>query len=286
MKKVLGIIGSPRKLGNSEVLIKEISRNVPEPHELSLIRLNDFNILPCKGCYMCLVTGNPCHLDDDLPVIKEAVLSADAFIVAAPAYLLGANASLKRVLDRIMGFNENKEFKQWGKPSIGIAIAGMKGKEGYTKLNIESFLKILLTDIKRSDILYGALPGEIFMNEENKKTAAELGSALFKPAPEITGPRCLLCGGDTFRFLGDNRLQCMLCSNSGTFSMEKGEPVLSIQKSGHDIFLSEGDSTQHANWLTGMKGSFKDHKKKLKVITQSYAEEGLWVLPPSKKTGE
>ena len=281
MKKVLGIIGSPRKLGNCEVLIKEISRNIPEPHKLTLIRLNDFNILPCKGCYRCLATDKPCYFDDDLPVIKDAILDTDAFIVAAPAYLLGANASLKRVLDRILGFHENQEYRQWGKPSIGVAIAGMKGKEGYTKLNIESFLKILLTDIKKSDILYGALPGEIFMNEENKKAAAEYGAALFKPAPEITGPRCRLCGGDTFRFLGDNRLQCMLCSNSGTFSMEKGEPVLSIQKSGHDIFLSEGDATQHANFLTGMKGTFKDLKKKLKVVTKSYAEEGTWITPKS-----
>jgi len=38
MKKILGIIGSPRRLGNSEIVIKEISANLTEPHELKLIR--------------------------------------------------------------------------------------------------------------------------------------------------------------------------------------------------------------------------------------------------------
>jgi multimeric flavodoxin WrbA len=43
MKKILGIIGSPRKMGCSEIMIKEISRNISEPHELVLLRLTDFN---------------------------------------------------------------------------------------------------------------------------------------------------------------------------------------------------------------------------------------------------
>ncbi|HIJ57191.1 MAG TPA: flavodoxin family protein, partial [Deltaproteobacteria bacterium] len=40
MKKILGIIGSPRRLGNSEIMVKEIGRHIPIPHELKLIRLS------------------------------------------------------------------------------------------------------------------------------------------------------------------------------------------------------------------------------------------------------
>ena len=54
MKNVLGIIASPRRMGNSEILVKEISSNIPEPHRLNLLRLSDFNIKPCRACYLCL----------------------------------------------------------------------------------------------------------------------------------------------------------------------------------------------------------------------------------------
>jgi len=43
MKKVLGIIASPRRLGNCEIMVKEISGHIPEPHELNLLRLSDFD---------------------------------------------------------------------------------------------------------------------------------------------------------------------------------------------------------------------------------------------------
>ena len=54
MKTVLGIVASPRRLGNCEIMAKEISRQIPQPHELKLLRLSDFHIKPCRGCYLCL----------------------------------------------------------------------------------------------------------------------------------------------------------------------------------------------------------------------------------------
>lgn len=69
MKKILGIIGSPRKLGNCEIMVKEISRQISIPHELNLLRLQDFNILPCRGCYTCLLKNGQCVLDDHLNLL-------------------------------------------------------------------------------------------------------------------------------------------------------------------------------------------------------------------------
>ena len=91
MIKILGIIGSPRKLGNSEIMIKEISRNISEPHELVLLRLTDFNIGSCRGCYNCLFKEERCVLDDDLYTVVDAMCAADAIILAAPTYFLGVN---------------------------------------------------------------------------------------------------------------------------------------------------------------------------------------------------
>lgn len=109
MKKILGIIGSPRKLGNSEIMIKEISRHITLPHQLNLVRLSDFNILPCRGCYQCLFKEERCILDDELPTVLNAIIEADALIVATPTYFLSANSSLKRLMDRGLAFYAHGE---------------------------------------------------------------------------------------------------------------------------------------------------------------------------------
>ena len=77
MKKILGIIGSPRKLGNCEIFVKEISENISIPHELQLLCLPKFNILPCRGCYQCLYKDEQCVLDDDLNVVLKSILDSD-----------------------------------------------------------------------------------------------------------------------------------------------------------------------------------------------------------------
>lgn len=149
MKKILGIIGSPRKLGNCEIMVKEIGRQITAPHEMHLLRLTEFNLLPCRGCYACLFKEEKCVQQDDFQRILESILEADALIVAAPTYFLGANASLKRLLDRGLAFYAHID-KLWGKPAVGVAIAGIPGKEGYTLLGIQNFLKMTLTEIKQT----------------------------------------------------------------------------------------------------------------------------------------
>ena len=80
MKQILGIIGSLRKLGNSEIMVKEISRSISETHELSLLRLTDFKIDSCRGCYNCLFKEERCVINDDIYTIADAMGAADAVI--------------------------------------------------------------------------------------------------------------------------------------------------------------------------------------------------------------
>jgi len=279
MKKILAIIGSPRKLGNCEIMTKEISNQLTIPHELNLLRLQDFKILPCRGCYQCLFTKEHCVLDDDLNTVIQAMLDADAYIVSAPTYFLGINASLKTFLDRGISFYNHIE-NLWSKPAVGVAIAGIEGKEGYSRLVIQSFLKMIFADDKNTKVVYGALPGEIFLNQENKQAAGELASALFESRVQTKGPFCCpQCGGDTFRFLDNNRVRCMLCSNSGIITMSSGSPTFEITKSHHDFFSSKEDALKHKEWLLGMKSRFIDHKKALKEITLPYLKQGRWIKP-------
>jgi len=181
-------------------------------------------------------------------------------------------------MDRGLTFYAHGETL-WGKPAVGIGVAGIDGKEGYTLLGIESFLLSILAENKKSVIIYGALPGEIFLNAKNKQMAAALAAALFEPPSEKDGPSCPLCGGQTFRFLGDSRIRCMLCSNAGTIRIETDRPEFTIHKSGHDFFLSKEDAQKHKEWLLSMKGRFIEQKSKLKEISFPDLNEGNWIKP-------
>ena len=102
-KRLLGIVGSMRKLGNCELFIKETARLIPEPHALSLIRLPELDIKPCTGCYQCIATG-ACPQKDDVSFVIRSIAEADGLIIAAPVYFLGAQGSIKKLL-HLLGFS-------------------------------------------------------------------------------------------------------------------------------------------------------------------------------------
>jgi NAD(P)H-dependent FMN reductase len=281
MKKILGIVGSARRRGNCEIMVKEIFRHLSKPCELNLLRLTEFRIDPCIGCYHCLFEDGRCVIKDDHAVVLEAIAEADALILAAPAYFLGAHSALKRFLDRGLSFYGAVD-RLWDKPAVGVAVAGIPGMEGSTLLGIESFLKLVLSDIRQTRVVYGALPGEVFLHDGNRDIARSLARSLFGATVHKTGPCCPLCGGDTFRFTGPDTLRCMLCSNPGTLRMHSGSAVVEMEMADHQLFLTRQDVLEHKTWLIGMKDRFMRMRSALKPITIDYLKDGSWIRPGEK----
>lgn len=278
MKKVLGIVVSNRKRGNCEIMAKEISRRVADPHELQLLRLTDFNIKYCKGCYRCLFDEKRCVQKDDLELILEAITEADALILVVPTYVMGAHSCLKTFLDRALCFY-GKADKLWGKPAVGIGVAGIDGKEGSTLLDIERFHSILMTNNQYTKIVYGAFPGEVVSRHDNIGIASDAAAALFGTQSTLRGElSCVVCGGQTFRFLDENNVRCMLCSESGKLAMQNGQFVLTIDTSGHQL-TGETAWRKHLDWLKEMRQRFEEYKECLKEIGSSYEGEGKWIKP-------
>ncbi len=281
MKKILGIIGSPRKLGNSEILIKEISNTISTPHTLSLLRVSDFNLTSCIGCYKCLRTKE-CSLKDDFNLILKSVLKADAYILAVPTYSLSANISVRKLTDRALAFGANHDLL-WKKPAVGVGVAGIEGKEGYTLLNIENFMQVVYAENMKSMILYSALPGEVLLNGKNNEAIQKLSESLFGEPEKLHDPVCNLCGGKTFRFIDERNVMCMLCSNKGVISFESGKTKFLIEASGPEFFLTKEATDSHGKWLLGMKRKFMDYKRELKKITTPYLDVGDWIKPQNYK---
>ncbi len=279
-KTLLGIVASPRKFGNSELFIKELYLQLSGSWELKLIRLPEMDIRPCKACYQCLFDQEKCPQNDDFSLVLETLALSDAYVVAAPTYLLGANSSLKRFLDRGLSFYAHLD-RLWGKPAVGVAIAGIAGLEGYTKLNVESFIKLTMGDLRGSAVVYGALPGEIFLQTGGTETAKRLAQALSEGREKVNPsvPACPICRGDTFRFLPDGQVRCMLCSNSGSYVWQEGRLHMETKPGAHSLFLSYDEARQHADWLRGMKEQFLARRQELKAVTLKYTKMGSWVSP-------
>lgn len=286
MKKVLGIVGSRRVSGNCELMVKAISRQVPEPHKLMLLRLPEFDLRYCTGCYRCLVTNQGCVLKDDLATVLAAIADADGLILGVPTYFLGGHSCLKVFLQRALSFYRLAD-SLWGKPAVGIGVAGIEGKEGSTLLDIEGFLSTLMAENKKSRIVYGALPGEVLLKEKNRQIAAELGQNLFGKVKTNGEFSCRLCGGETFRFEGRNHVRCMLCSNTGTWSVKNERLSLGIEAEEHDFLADRKQALKHRDWLRGMVGRFQESKERLKSVAAEFEDETSCILPERKrKPGE
>lgn len=281
MKTVLGLICSRRKSGNSETIVKEISRNIPEPHHLKLLRLPDFTLNHCLGCYKCL-TNPTCVFDDDLLPVLQAIKEADGLIVASPVYVLGAHSSLRVLMDRTLAFYSHGA-SLYGKPAIAVALAGLPEKEGKAMLDLENFLLTLGADLKQREVIKATLPGEVVLDQDNMQLAKTMGQALFGDKNiDDSVPHCPLCGGETFRFLGQNRVACQLCSHRGTIEIVDGIPRFDVEISEHNIFLGGGALEEHYEWLLSMKQRFIENKEQLREVKKEYINDGSWVTPPPR----
>lgn len=285
MKTLLGLLASPRKMGNSELVVKEIFRRAPQGWKLKLLRIPEFSIKPCLGCYRCLFREGRCVLKDEFSIVLEAMLQADAYVVASPTYLLGANGSLKGLLDRGLTFSGHLD-QLWGKPAVGVVLAGVNGLEGYAKLMVDSFIKFSLADHRGSEVVYAALPGEALLSQQGADAAELLAKALFERGPEKKHeneshvPRCGLCGGDTFRFLSNGNVRCMLCSNEGTYAWKNDGLQIDTVRGDHVLFLSYEDAANHYAFLKGMKDRFVAMRQELKEAAKDYHDIGEWIRPP------
>ncbi len=276
-RTVLALIASPRKLGNCEILAKEISRHLPQAHTLKLLRLSRKNILPCKACYACLAKGECPQKDDFLSVARE-MDAADGLIIASPTYFMGPNGILKIFLDRCLQMHGNS-LNLRDKPVINIVTAGVDGEAGYAEAALNNFTLILGMKLQATGVFYGALPGEsLWQKPEQQERVKDLGKMLFAPKPPVTDSwRCPLCGSDTVQLLGGNRVQCQVCRNFGTLTAGDNGLELETSLKPENIFFTAEQAANHYQWLQGMKGRFLQVHRQLAEFQQQYADEGEWV---------
>ncbi|MBN1438219.1 MAG: flavodoxin family protein [Anaerolineales bacterium] len=105
MRKILGVVGSPRKRGNTHLLVERILEGARAAGaETEEVLLGELNIRECIGCHACW-NGKPCSRMDDMNELYSKIATADAFVFGTPVYWYGPTALMKCFIDRFVYFN-------------------------------------------------------------------------------------------------------------------------------------------------------------------------------------
>jgi putative NADPH-quinone reductase len=105
MKRVLAFYGSPRKTGNTSVLLNYFIEGVLTHTSLiETIDVGEINIDYCRGCLRCNVLGRCSLQHDDWASLGDKILKADVLVFATPIYFHHVTASMKKLIDRFRSF--------------------------------------------------------------------------------------------------------------------------------------------------------------------------------------
>jgi len=122
MIKILGIGGSPRKGGNSDILLKQIikgSKNKGIAAEE--VQLRDYQYQSCIGCEKCR-KGNQCKgLQDGMQLIYPKIIEARGLILVSPTHNYNVTAWMKAFIDRLYCFYNytNDRPRRWSSQLAG-----------------------------------------------------------------------------------------------------------------------------------------------------------------------
>lgn len=102
MSKIVILMGSVRKNGNTALLAEAFAQGARQNHDVEILSAADYKISPCVGCNTCFKRENmACFQQDDMQKIFPVLAEADIIVAASPVYFYGISAQLKAMIDRL-----------------------------------------------------------------------------------------------------------------------------------------------------------------------------------------
>jgi multimeric flavodoxin WrbA len=107
--KILAFAGSPRRHGNSEILLDWVLASMGEDQDIRIekVALTEADINPCRGCNAC-ETLNKCVQRDGMDIYHDKIIDADCIMLSSPIYCMGLAAQVKALVDRAQVFRSRK----------------------------------------------------------------------------------------------------------------------------------------------------------------------------------
>jgi len=198
MKKVLGVGGSPRQGGNSDIILKHILQGAAEAGAATEeVQLRDYQFEGCIGCERCRKAGECTGLNDGMQLIYPKIRQAAGLVVICPVYSYNVTAIMKAFIDRLYSFYEFSEQRPgpWrsrlggqGRQAIIAAVGEQAtGEEGGMDLTMETIRRSILAlgyeIVAELPVLGVFQKGRVKERPEVLEKATELGKKLAAALP-------------------------------------------------------------------------------------------------------
>jgi multimeric flavodoxin WrbA len=189
MADILAIYGSPRRKGNTALLLQKAVEGAREAHaNVEEIVLRDLKISPCLEIYGCKETGR-CVIQDDFQPLYDKLLKCRGLMLASPIFFYTVSALTKSMMDRCQSlwvkryWIEKTPFgnKEYAKKGLFISVGATKGKRLFegVQLTVRYFFDALDMELWKS-LLYKGLDfeGDILKHPEYLQEAYQAGREL------------------------------------------------------------------------------------------------------------
>jgi len=140
--KVIGIVCSPRRGGNTEILVREALVGAKELGvDTELLTVAGKDIRFCDSCYACITTG-VCRVSDDVQEILEKLQEANGVIFGTPVYFSSVSGQAKSIMDRTIAlrFKKGKSHLSLKGKAAGAIVVARTGGRSMTKSLLENFI--------------------------------------------------------------------------------------------------------------------------------------------------
>ena len=198
MTKILAIYGSPRRKGNTSLLLQKAVQGAREAGaEVEEVVLRDLKMSPCLEIYGCKKTGR-CVIKDDFQKVYDQILACQGLMLASPVFFYAVSAHTKILMDRCQSLWVKRywiEKTPFGKhdakrKGLFISVGATKGKKLFdgVRLTVRYFFDALDAELWKS-LLYRGLDfeGDVLKQPEYLEEAYLTGKELFQAIenPEV-----------------------------------------------------------------------------------------------------
>lgn len=189
--KVLVLSCSPKKNGNTELLLREAFKGASDAKaDVEFIRLQEFKIHPCLECLSCHKSGK-CVVSDDMQILYPKLINMDAIILGSPIFFMNIPAQGKAFIDRCqpfwaMKYLLKKKFilkEKIPRKGIFVSVGGTKLThlfDGAIKV-VKSFFKVMEIEYQDELLIKGTdQNGEILEHPDVLELSYKLGVQVTK----------------------------------------------------------------------------------------------------------
>jgi multimeric flavodoxin WrbA len=176
--KVLALVGSPRKEGNTDLLVERFLEGArTRGNTTEKLYLYDYTISLCTDCRNCKKGDYVCCVEDEMHRIYPKMAEADVIVFGTPVYWYGPSAKIKMLVDRMRPFVENRKLVGKRAVVVSPSAEGPVACEPLLEMFRRSFAYLRMEFV--GEVLVKAYEkGEVAKNKLEMDRAFELGASL------------------------------------------------------------------------------------------------------------